>query len=159
MEISQFKMQEYKKEYKSIKESLDDLAKRKQEARAEGDLSENTEYEVASLEYSQAFTRMMELEDIINNAVVVDTTNSPRIGIGDFVRVKCLNRNIEDMVLLVDAEGDPLEKSGKNGERVLGINSILGKTILNCTSREYEIQAPGGIIKFKVEKLKHSHVK
>ena len=48
MEISSYKKMEYEEELNKIIKDIPALTEKKQNARAEGDLSENTEYDIAS---------------------------------------------------------------------------------------------------------------
>ncbi len=68
---------------------------------------------------------MSQLEEIISSANVIDADAGTRIGLGSFVRIKCLTLpDNKERVLRVDANGDPV--SDKNNQ-VLGIKSPLGR--------------------------------
>ena len=81
---------------KKYQEELDDLkvnkrreiAQKIKEAREQGDLSENAEYDAAKDEQRSIESRIEELEKIIKNAEVIDETNidSDMVSIGSTVK-------------------------------------------------------------------------
>ena len=76
----QFKLTKGK--YEEIKQELYNLrtvkereiAEQIKEARSHGDLSENSEYDEAKNEQGKLYSRMAELENILENAVIIDET-------------------------------------------------------------------------------------
>lgn len=157
MDISRYQLDSYRNEYERIRKEIPAVKQRKQDARAEGDLRENTEYDIASSEYEQLMRRMSQLEEIISSANVIDADAGTRIGLGSFVRIKCLTLpDNKERVLRVDANGDPV--SDKNNQ-VLGIKSPLGRKVFNGVSGDYKIQAPAGELVYHVEKITLEEVK
>ena len=53
------------------KVKMEEIKEKLQEARAQGDLSENAEYDAAREEQAQTFERIQELQYILKNAVVI----------------------------------------------------------------------------------------
>lgn len=151
MEISRFKEIEYLEELGHLREQIPILMRRKQEARAEGDLSENTEYDVASSELNQAYLRQAALEELLANSKVTEIDDGPRIGVGSFIRVKNITNNFKEMILRLDNEG--LFIADKPQNCVLTTDSALGKAVLNGISGEYTIQAPSGSLVYLVTKI------
>ena len=151
MEVSKYQLDLYRAEYDRIKKELPAVTKRKQDARAEGDLSENTEYDIAKAEHEQLVIRMNELENIINTATVINADTGTRIGLGSFVKVECLTLpDVPVLVLRVDVSGDPVSMPDN---KVLGIKSALGKKVYNGVSGEYKIQTQKGELIYRVTKL------
>lgn len=151
-EISQLKLIEYKKELRELQESIPVLAAKKAEARAEGDLRENAEYDFASAELSKAQLRAAQLFDLIDNCKVIVPDKGQYISLGCFVRIKCLNRDtLDEQILRLDNEGNILAPEPYN--RVLSIHSALGSAILNGVSGEYTIQTEVGEVKYHVDKV------
>ena len=74
-----------------------DIAQKIKEAREQGDLSENAEYDAAKEEQRAMETRIEELENIIKNAEVVDESSYDKdvVGIGSIVRFYDINNNYE----------------------------------------------------------------
>lgn len=157
-EISQLKLYEYKKELKELQESIPILATKKAEARAEGDLKENAEYDFASAELSKAQLRVAQLLEMINNCKIIVPDKGLYITLGCFVRIKCLNRDsFEEQILRLDNEGNILAKEPYN--RVLSVRSALGSAILNGVSGEYSIQTEAGEVKYQVDKVPLEEIK
>ena len=63
------------------------------EARSQGDLSENSEYDEARNEQAKLFGRIAEIEDILAHAVMIEDENeaSGRIGLGCTVQIQDLS--------------------------------------------------------------------
>lgn len=94
------------------------------EARAQGDLSENAEYDAARDEQARLESRIKELENIIKNAVVIDSDKKTN-NMGKKICVKFDDGFIEIYTLLGSLEADPL-----NG--IISNESPIGKAIINC---------------------------
>ena len=62
------------------------------EARSQGDLSENSEYDEARNEQAKLFGRITEIEDILAHAVIIEDENeaSGHIGLGCTVQIQDL---------------------------------------------------------------------
>lgn len=152
MEISRAKLLEYQEELQEIIDKIPILVQQKQDARAEGDLSENTEFDIASAELSKATLRKSTLEALINDSTIVESDNGPRIGLGSYVEIECLNDGtIKKRILRVDSEGDTIAEDKL--KCILGINSALGRAIYNGISGKYTIQTPGGMLEYQVTKI------
>lgn len=159
MEISKLKLIEYQKELKELNERLPEIIKRKQDACAEGDLRENTEYETASTEHNSVKMRIMQLETLINDSKIIEPDLGQYINLGSFVKVKPLanGEEEEELILRVDNEGDMLADEPYN--RVLSVKSPLGAAILNSVSGEYCIQAPVGKLRYAVTKIPFDEIR
>lgn len=78
------------------------------EARSFGDLSENAEYDEAKNEQTKCYTRIKELEHLIENAIIVEENNNGIIGLG--ISVKILRDGVECEYKIVGSnEADPFE--------------------------------------------------
>ena len=158
MEISKLKLIEYQKELKELNERLPGIIKRKQDACAEGDLRENTEYETASTEHNSVKLRIMQLETLINDSKIIEPDLGQYINLGSFVKVKSLDdEEEEELILRVDNEGDMLADEPYN--RVLSVKSPLGAAVLNSVSGEYSIQAPVGKLRYTVTKIPFDEIR
>ncbi len=112
-----------------------------------GDLSENSEYDEAKNE--QAFTegRILQLENMLKNAVVVDESeiSTDRVSIGSIVKVKDYEFDEEvEYVIVGSAEADPINYKISN-ESPVGAG-LLGKKVGDVV----EITVPEGVNKFEV---------
>ena len=151
-EISRLKLEEYKKELQSLQESVPELVRKKQDARAEGDLRENTEYDIASTELTKTLMRITRLEEIMSDVKVIEPDHGQYITLGSFVEIfseQC--PDVGKLILRLDNEGNILAEEEYN--QVLSIHSTLGTAILNGTSGIYTVQTESGQIQWNVRKV------
>lgn len=81
--LSQETLKKYKDEYEYlINVERPEVQAALKEARAQGDLSENAEYDAARERQGIVEGRISELEKIIDNAVIIENAESAYVGIG-----------------------------------------------------------------------------
>ncbi len=124
-----------------------EIAQAIKEARAQGDLSENAEYQAAKDEQRQVEGRIEELEAILTNVEVVDESedNSNIIRIGSKVRVKDLEYNEVLEYRIVGSNEADTDAGQISNESPLGhalVGAALGETV--------SVAAPVGEIKYEV---------
>lgn len=88
-----------------------------QEARAQGDLSENADYDAARDHQAQVEARIQELERQIKNAEIIQDDNSgtTAVRLGRKVRIRDLSDNTEAVYEIVGTvEADPLNGKVSN---------------------------------------------
>jgi len=121
---------------KKFEEELDFLSKVKmeeikeklQEARAQGDLSENAEYDAAREEQAQTFERIQELQYILKNAVVIESEGGDVVTIGSTVRFILKNNGEKQTFKIVgSAEADPF--LGKISNESPVAMAVLGRRV------------------------------
>ena len=118
-----------------------------------GDLSENSEYDEAKND--QAFTegRIVTLENMLKNAVVVDESEIPNdiVSVGSKVRVKDYDFDEEvDYTIVGSAEADPMNFKISN-------ESPVGKALIGRKIGEIvEVQVPDGVNKFEILEISRS---
>ncbi|MDJ1645989.1 transcription elongation factor GreA [Mycoplasma phocimorsus] len=113
------------------------------EARELGDLSENAEYDAARDRQAKIESRILEIENILQNAEVIKSEHSEHITIGSFVKIKRLDNEKEIEFQIVGAiDTDPLNKKISN-ESPLAL-AVLGHRI----GEVIEVDAP---TKYSVE--------
>ena len=125
--------QKYTKEgFKKLQDEYDYLTKVRMEeikialaeARSFGDLSENAEYDEAKNEQTKCFTRIKELEQLIQNAIIVEESDNGTIGLG--MSVKILKDGVESEYKIVGSnEADPFEN--KISDRSPIGSALIGK--------------------------------
>ena len=116
-------------------------------ARGFGDLSENAEYDDAKNEQSRLEAQIMELENTLRTAIVIDENNvsTDRVNIGTTVRILDLEMKEEDEYTIVGArESDPNTNKISN-ESPLGA-ALLGKK----KGATFKVQVPSGTIEIKI---------
>ena len=151
IELTAQEVQERQDELLVLEETLADRLKQQRVAREFGDLSENTEYEVATKEVKQLQKRKEELLEQLDNYVLVEPNDWPQFTIGCIVGITLLDNQsnepvAEERLLRIASEGNSVQKN------TLGINSPLGKAILNGTDGIYTVQTVNGGVKYYVRK-------
>lgn len=125
-----------------------EIAKRLQEAKDLGDLSENAEYFEAKEAQSLNENRIAELEKLFKNIVIIETPKKESsIRIGSTIEVKPDNGGIEKFSIVGSTEAKPQEGKISN-ESPLG-RAFLGQKI----GDEVEVKTPRGAIKYKIIKI------
>ena len=124
-----------------------EIAQKIKEAREQGDLSENAEYDAAKDEQGEIEARIAQLDKILKNAEVVDEdeVDLSFIGIGCKVRLYDLEFEEEiDYQIVGSTEADPLR--GK-----LSNESPVGSKLMGAkTGDVVKVHIPAGIVEFKV---------
>lgn len=94
------------------------------EARAQGDLSENADYDAARNEQARIEARILEIETILKNVKIIKSTDdSSAVNIGKIVELRFIEKNkIEKYHLVGTIEADPRDNK-------ISIESPLGKSI------------------------------
>ena len=151
-QISPDGLKKYEEELNYLKvEKRAEIAEKIKEAREQGDLSENAEYDAAKDEQRDIEARITEIENILKNVEVVDKSDLKRgtIGIGSHVKLYDASEKEEIEYHIVGAtEADSL-----NGK--ISNESPLGKELLGKKKGDVvEIQLTRG--KLRVEVLKVS---
>jgi transcription elongation factor GreA len=139
-----------KAEYEDLlKRKRPELAKRIQEAKELGDLSENSEYEEARTAQSFLEGRIEELGDLIRRATPIRNHRLDVITIGATVDVEDLSKKTKKSFTIVGIEeADPL------AGRISNI-SPLGKILLGkCEGAAVKLKTPKGEITYKILKIK-----
>ena len=127
-----------------------EIAQKIKEAREQGDLSENAEYDEAKNEQGKLYSRIAELEEIIKLAVVVtgDTYAADEVSPGCRFVVKDLEFDEEEEYHFVGSqEADPMD--GKISDESPFGKAMLGKKVGTVV----EVEAPAGVIKYQIVKI------
>jgi transcription elongation factor GreA len=120
-----------------------EVADRIERAKDLGDLSENAEYAEAKDEYAWTQGRILELEDAINRAQVIEAADSEQVSIGCRVGVE-INGRKKEFTLVGTTEADPMQGRISN-------ESPIGQALLGLkVGDEVEVNAPSGPIVYKV---------
>ena len=124
-----------------------EVASRIKQARAFGDLSENSEYDEAKNEQAFIEGRIVNLENKLRNAHVIDEDDISTDVVSVGSTVKLLDVEFDDTfeyTIVGSAEADP-SKNKISNESPVG-SSLIGKSI----DDEVEIAVPDGVVTFKV---------
>jgi len=125
--------------YRNVRRA--EIAEQIKTAKDFGDLSENAEYDEAKNEQSRVEHHILELEDTIRNAQVIDENDitTDRVSVGSVVKVLDLAENEEAEYAIVGGpEADPMRNRISN-ESPVG-SALLGRTV----GETVEISVPSG---------------
>lgn len=112
-----------------------------------GDLSENSEYDEAKNEQAFVEGRILQLENMLKNASVIDENEitTDAVSVGSIVKVKDYEFDEEvEYTIVGSAEADPMEFKISN-ESPVG-SSLVGKKV----GEIIEVNVPEGVSKFEV---------
>ena len=123
------------------------------EARAHGDLKENAEYHAAKELQSLSEAKIIEIENALANAQVIDVRDIPETGrvvFGSTVKVYDINNDKEIIYKIVgNLESDP-----ENG--VISIETPIAKGLVGKhVDDEINIKTPSGQIDYEILEVKH----
>ena len=102
------------------------------EARAQGDLSENADYDAARDEQAQIEARIKEIEGILKNYEIIKKDRSHRVNIGKTVVIEVGPMPAQEYTIVGSLEADPLKNRISNespiGKGIIG--SKKGDTVV-----------------------------
>lgn len=128
-----------------------EVAEKIKEARGQGDLSENAEYDSAKEEQAEIEARIVVIEKMLRNAEVIDDENisNDKVSLGSVVKLFDVDMDEEVEYRIVGpAEADPSEGRISN-------ESPLGRELINHgVGTTVDIETPDGIIAFKILEIK-----
>ena len=146
---------------KKIQNELDDLKNNQRpkvvaaiaEARAHGVLKENAEYHAAKDQQGHIESRVLEINDIIARANVVDVTkeeNTGRVIFGSTVTVKDLEKNNNSFFKIVGKDEADVGKS------LIYYKSPMGKALIGKKIKDLVIvKTPSGEKNFEILKVEY----
>ena len=143
--LTQEGLEEIKKELEYLKtEKRPEVIEALKEARALGDLSENAEYDAARAEQGQVESRIVELEKMIEKAIVIKEENNGKVSIGTTVKIEYLDDSEVDTYTIVGTnEADPFENRISNesplAQAIIGLKKGEKATVL-CEAGNYEVK-------------------
>lgn len=143
---------------KQLEEELEYLKTKKRKEVSEkikvalgfGDLSENSEYDEAKNEQVQVEARIVSVENMLKNAIVIDESerDTSKVELGATVTIHDIEFD-EDITYKIvgSTEADP-------DEGRLSDESPLGKSLMGKAEGEMiDVDAPAGVIQYKILKI------
>ena len=131
-----------------------EVAEKLKEARAQGDLSENAEYDAAKDEQRDIEARIEDIEAILKNAEVVleDEVDSKKIGVGS--KVKILDKELkEEMEYKIVGSAEANSLKGK-----ISNESPVGKALIGAKKGDtISADTQAGVLKYKVLEIQRSN--
>ncbi len=130
-----------------------DVAQKIKEAREQGDLSENAEYDAAKDEQRDIEARIEEIEKILKNAEVVveDDVDVNTINIGCMVKIRDVEFDeIMEYKIVGSTEANCLDGKISN-------ESPVGAALIGATIGEtIEVETQAGIVKYEILEIEKS---
>ena len=134
--LTQKGKEDLEKELKSLIDGRAEITEKIATARAFGDLSENEDYSAARTEQKVAEGRILEIEDILKNAKIIESSASDKISLGSIVTVELKGKTFTYSIV-GPVEANPLEGKISNespvGKALLGKKSGDSYTLPNGT--------------------------
>lgn len=151
----------YEMTYEGIKELQDELDHRKtvvaaeiadrlRDARALGDITENSEYEDAKTAQAENEMRIIEIEATLKNAKVIDEDEISRtkVTLGAQVRIRDEETKVEIDYQLVGNKEEDIFRNKISSDSPVGA-AILGKK----RGQIVDVRTPVGILRYKIIKI------
>jgi transcription elongation factor GreA len=144
-----------KKGYEELKRRLHylkavqrpEVAQRIRQAKEFGEIGENSEYEDAKLEQAFVEGEIMNLEKMLQNAIIIDESELPEgvVSIGSTVKIREKGKeHTETFKIVSPAECDP-----RNGK--ISNESMVGAKLLDsCVGAIIKVDAPAGPMEYEI---------
>ena len=146
---------------KKLKIELEDLKNNKRpkvvaaiaEARGHGDLKENAEYHAAKEQQGHIEGRVLEINDIIARANVIDVTkieNNGKVIFGSTVTIKDLENKKEKSFKIVGKDEADIEKN------LIYFKSPMGKSLIGKKNKDFvNVVTPSGEKNYEIIKVEY----
>ena len=149
-------LKKYEDELENLKVvKRQEVAQKIKEARAQGDLSENAEYDAAKDEQRDIEARIDELEKILKNAEVIveDEVDLDKINIGCQVKILDIEMNQElDYKIVGSTEANSLKGKISN-------ESPVGRALIGAKTGDIvRVEPPGGELEYQVLEIQRAGV-
>lgn len=114
------------------------------DARALGDLSENAEYDAAREAQREVEGKIVQLENMIENAVIITDAAKDKVSIGSKVKIKYVEDGEEEEYTIVGSkEADPFQNKISNESPIA--TAILGAKVntvvtVNSPNGKYDVE-------------------
>jgi len=143
--------------YHTLLKNLENLKKERiriagaiDEARQQGDISENAEYDAAKEAQAHNVLQIAELEETLTSVKIIEDQNIPgdKIFIGAIVALKDMKTNKAFKYMIVSPQEANFE------ENKISIYSPIGKGLMgHGAGEELDIKVPVGVLKYKILKI------
>ena len=127
-----------------------EVANKIAEARSYGDLSENSEYDLARDEQASVESEIFDLENKLKSAEIIDPKkiNTNKVGIGCKVCITNIKtKQSFEYTIVGDTDSDPLNGLISNASPIGA--GLMGKKVDDIAV----IKTPAGLVQFKINKI------
>jgi len=133
---------------KSVKRH--EVADKIAEARSYGDLSENSEYDIAREEQASTEAEIFDLENKLKSAVIIDPkkVDTKKVGVGCKVTITNVKtKQAFNYTIVGDTDSDPLNGKISNASPIGA--GLMGKKVDEIAI----IKTPAGMVQYKITKI------
>ncbi|MDP2587005.1 MAG: transcription elongation factor GreA [Candidatus Komeilibacteria bacterium] len=124
-----------------------EIVERIELAKEHGDLSENAEYNEARDEQAFMEGRILEIENILKNAVVAENKDNSQVQVGSSVVLETGEKQIK-FTIVGSHEGDP-------AQGLLSCDSPIGQAVLGRSMGEaVTVETPRGLTAYTIKSIK-----
>lgn len=118
------------------------------DARAQGDLSENADYDAARNEQAEVEGRIKQIEFMLANAEIIEKSSNHTVDLGSTVTISYVDDEEEEVYSIVGRmEADPFENKISN-------ESPIGKAIIGKKEGDtINVESPTGSYQIKIVKV------
>ena len=118
------------------------------DARAQGDLSENADYDAARNEQAEVEGRIKQIEFMLANAQIIEKSSNHTVDLGSTVTISYVDDDEEEVYSIVGRmEADPFENKISN-------ESPIGKAIIGKKEGDtLNVESPTGSYQIKIVKV------
>ena len=127
-----------------------EVANKIAEARSYGDLSENSEYDIAREEQASTEAEIFDLENKLKSAVIIDPNkvDTKKVGVGCIVTIKNIKTNQTfEYSIVGDTDSDPLNGKISNASPIGA--GLMGKKVDEIAV----IKTPAGLVQYKITNI------
>ena len=127
-----------------------EVANKIAEARSYGDLSENSEYDIAREEQASTEAEIYDLENKLKSAVIIDPkkVDTKKVGVGCKVSITNVKTNQTfNYTIVGDTDSDPLNGMISNVSPIGA--GLMGKKVNEIAV----IKTPAGLVQYKITKI------
>ena len=119
-------------------------------ARGFGDLSENSEYDEAKTEQGKLYSKIAELQNLIENAEIVEmTAMAGRVGHGSLVKVRDANGAVMQYSVVGSQEANPMEG-------LISSDSPFGRCLMgHGVGETVTVEAPAGQYRYEILEIEN----
>ncbi len=150
-EMTYGKIREYQEELEDRKTRVAaEIAERLKEARAHGDITENSEFDDAKQAYADNDLRIMEIEEILKNAKVIDEKDisRTRVTLGGQVLLRHEDSGTEEEYMIVSAKEEDILIGKLSSDSPVG-QAIMGKKKGDVV----DVKTPAGILRYSIVRI------
>ena len=150
-EMTYGKIREYQEELEDRKTRVAaEIAERLKEARAHGDITENSEFDDAKQAYADNDLRIMEIEEILKNAKVIDEKDisRTRVTLGGQVLLRHEDSGTEEEYMIVSAKEEDIMIGKLSSDSPVG-QAIMGKKKGDVV----DVKTPAGILRYSIVRI------